>query len=242
MKINYFSDVHLEFGELEQPDTDADLIIAAGDIGVSRQGIDWLKSFNKPVIYVAGNHEFYGHDYQRTLDLIREECKNSQVHFLENESIVLQGVRFLGCTLWSDLFVDGVDKALELGLLLNDFRHIWFTHKAFDEQCLNNLHQASKRWLSQELARPFSGKTVVVTHHAPSEWSWQESTRAIKKLAYCSDMKALFHEHDIAVWIHGHVHRPADYRIAGARVLCNPRGYMGKKIVPEFDKNRVVEI
>ncbi len=59
MRINYFSDIHLEFGGLDAPDNDADIVIAAGDIGIYKQGVDWLKSLNKPVIYVAGNHEFY---------------------------------------------------------------------------------------------------------------------------------------------------------------------------------------
>ena len=242
MKINYFSDIHLEFGEQEAPDNDADIIIAAGDIGVYKQGVDWLKSLNKPVVYVAGNHEYYKNEYQETLQLIREQCTGSNVQFLENNSFVFQGVRFLGCTLWTDLFVEGEEKAAALGKKLNDFRKIQFADKPFDAIEFSQLHQSSKTWLEKELAQPFSGKTVVITHHAPSQWSWMDSPNALKKLAYCNDLKSLLHEYEIAAWFHGHVHSLVDHRIAGARILCNPRGYVGKKTVPGFDQNRMVEI
>jgi predicted phosphodiesterase len=242
VRINYFSDVHLEFGALEAPDNDADIIVAAGDIGISTQGLDWLKTLNKPVLYVAGNHEFYNHDYHQTLQLIRKQCANSNVYFLENNSIAFHGVRFLGCTLWADLLVEGDKKAMALGKTLNDFRRIQIAEKPFDTGEFSQLHQHSKAWLEQQLSQPFSGKTVVITHHAPSLWSWNDSSRALKKLAYCNDLKPLLHEYEIAVWFHGHVHSPADYRISGARILCNPRGYFGKKIVSGFDQNKIVEI
>lgn len=227
---------------LEAPDNDADIIVAAGDIGVSTQGIDWLKTLNKPVIYVAGNHEFYTHEYRQTLRLIRKQCEGSNVCFLENDSFIFQDVRFLGCTLWADLFIEGNEKAEALGKTINDFRKIQFAGKSFDALLFSHLYQSSKTWLEQELAQPFSGKTVVITHHAPSLWSWNDAAHALKKLAYCSDLKSLLHEYEIAAWFHGHVHSPADYRIAGARILCNPRGYLGTKVVPGFDQNRVVEI
>jgi len=106
----------------------------------------------------------------------------------------------------------------------------------------SRFHQSSKTWLEQQLAQPFSGKTVVVTHHAPSLWSWNGSAYAAKKLAYCNDLKSLLHEHEIAAWFHGHVHSQMDYRIAGSRILCNPRGYIGIKIASRFDQDKVVEI
>jgi hypothetical protein len=232
----------LEFGALEAPDNDADIIIAAGDIGVSTQGVEWLKTFNKPVVYIAGNHEFYTHEYQQTLQLIRKRCAGSNVHFLENDCFIFQGVRFLGCTLWADLFVEGDKTAEALGKTLNDFRRIKFAEKPFDAVQFSQLHQNSKTWLEQALAQPFSGKTVVVTHHAPSLWSWNDTAYALKKLAYCNDMKPLLHEYEIAAWFHGHVHCQIDYRIAGARILCNPRGYAGTKVAPRFDQNRTVDI
>ncbi len=234
--------MHLEFGDQSLPDTDADIVIAAGDIGVFDQGIEWLKAIGKPVIYVAGNHEFYGYEYRQTLNMLRDQCAGSPIRFLEKDQFIFQGIRFLGCTLWSDLFVEGLDKAEALGRSLNDFRKISFGDRPFQPEHFAALHLDSRVWLEQRLAEPYTGKTVVVTHHAPTEWSWIDSPNVIKKIAYCNDLKPLFHEYEIAAWFHGHVHNLGDYRIADARILSNTRGYLGRKTVAGFDINKVVEI
>lgn len=242
MKINYFSDVHLEFGSLALPDNDAEIIVAAGDIGISRQGVDWLKSIEKPVIYVAGNHEFYSHEYKQTLQLLKDECEGSNIQFLENDTYIYKNVRFLGCSLWADLFLEGEKKAAALGKTLNDFRKIRYNSTAFNKVLFTRLHIRSKQWLEKELAKHYDGKTIVVTHHAPTEWSWDDTKKSLKKIAYCNDLKYLFHEHEIDAWFHGHIHTPGDYRIAGGRILSNPRGYVGRKVVESFDQNKIVEI
>ena len=242
MLINYFSDVHLEFGEQSLPETNADIVIAAGDIGVFNQGVAWLKAINKPVIYVAGNHEFYGGEYGHVLSVLREECAGSNIQFLEKGQFIFQGVRFLGCTLWTDLFIDGEEKAVAIGKTLNDFRKIRFSGQAFNQDHFSVLHHEAKDWLEQQLAQPYPGKTVVVTHHAPTEWSWIETPNALKKMAYCNDLKPLFHEYEIAAWFHGHVHNMGDYRIADARILSNTRGYVGRRTVAAFDIDKVIDI
>lgn len=242
MRINYFSDVHLEFGEQSLPETNADIVIAAGDIGVFDQGIAWLKAINKPVIYVAGNHEFYNNEYNQVLAMLRQACVGTNIHFLEKDQLIFQGVRFIGCTLWADLFVEGEEKAEALGKSLNDFRKVSFESETFNQKQFSALHRVSKAWLEEQLARPYAGKTVVITHHAPTEWSWIETPNSLKKLAYCNDLKPLFHEYEIAAWFHGHVHNLGDYRIADARILSNTRGYVGRKIVAGFDVNKTVDI
>lgn len=281
MRINYFSDLHLEFGGLLLPDTDADIVIAAGDIGIGLQGLDWLKMLKKPVVYVAGNHEFYSNDHQQTLNRLREESFGTHVYFLENQTATFQDVRFLGCTLWTDLFAEGPLKANAVSEILNDFRRIKVGSEPFDLQLFSRLHAESRAWLETELAKPFHGKTVVVTHHAPIKKGWIEPTVAhnplswlekelaqscfsdaikheaantdwnwddwdlstdIKRLAYCNDLRSLFYGYDIDAWFYGHVHKPTDYHLAGTRILNNPRGYVGKKLVPDFDINRTVDI
>lgn len=242
MRINYFSDVHLEFGEQSLPETDADLIIAAGDIGIFNQGLEWLKALDKPVLYVAGNHEFYGYEYSQVINMLREQCAGTNIRFLEKDQFIFQGVRFLGCTLWADLFVEGEEKAESLGHTLNDFRKIQFGEQAFNPKQFTDLYNNSKRWLESELVKPYRGKTVVITHHAPTEWSWIERSSSLKKIAYCNDLKPLFHEYAITAWFHGHVHNLGNYRIADARILSNTRGYLGRRQVEDFDINRIVDI
>ncbi len=242
MKINYFSDIHLEFGRSAVPDTDADIVIAAGDIGIYDQGIAWLKAIKKPVIYVAGNHEYYTHEYQDTLRMLKAECANTNIHFLENNTFKFQGVRFLGCSLWTDLFVDGPVTADVLAYNLNDFRRIRFADGEFNPTQYSGLYHHSRSWLEKALARPYNGKTVVVTHHAPTQRSWPGSPNTIRKFAYCNDLKSFFYAYNISAWFHGHTHSLGDYRIEDTRILSNTRGYVGRKVVDKFDLNKTVII
>jgi Icc-related predicted phosphoesterase len=242
MRINYFSDLHLEFGDQQLPETDADIIVAAGDIGVFTQGVEWLKALKKPVIYVAGNHEFYRHDYQQVLAMLRLSCANSNIKFLEKEVFIYQGIRFLACTLWTDLFVQGEETARQLATTLNDFRKISYAGGVFNPSQFSALHQESKHWLQLQLAEAYAGKTVVITHHAPTEWSWAGSAKSTKKLAYCNNLKDLIYEYPITAWFHGHVHNQGDYRIADARILSNTRGYQGRNANPLFEINKTVDV
>lgn len=242
VKINYFSDIHLEFGRLERPETDADLVIAAGDIGVGRQGINWLKGINKPVLYIAGNHEFYTHEYKRTLNMLRHTCSDSNIYFLEKNVVVMNGIRFLGCTLWTNLLVDGQKKANDISTRLNDFRNIHFKEYFFNQMIFTQLHKTSVLWLENELEEPFDGKTIVITHHAPLQKSWYEDNNELKKIAYHNNLNELIEKHDIAAWFHGHIHKLNDYVVAGTRILSNTRGYKGPREVGNFDQNKVVDI
>lgn len=242
MKINYFSDLHLEFGKLEQPANDADIIVAAGDIGPGLMGLHWLRSLNKPVIYIAGNHEFYGTELEQALADLRRYSEGTQVYFLENESVIVQGVRFVGCTLWTDLFRQGEDKVLQLQLMLNDFRKIRYQETSFSPEHYSQLHHVSHAWLVEKLAHPFMGKTVVVTHHAPSKWSWDGEHGALREIAYCNDLDCLQHSKLAELWIHGHIHNVTEYDLVGGKVVCNPRGYKGFKLAEGFDVNRIIEI
>jgi predicted phosphodiesterase len=242
VRINYFSDIHLEFGRLELPETNADIVIAAGDIGVGRQGVNWLKGIAKPVIYIAGNHEFYTHEYKRTLNMLRYTCANSNIYFLEKNVLIMDGVRFLGCTLWTDLLVEGSRKSNEISTRLNDFRNIHFKEGFFNQAIFTRLHRTSILWLEHELNQPFDGKTIVITHHAPLQKSWHEGNSELKKIAYYSTLNALINKYDITAWFHGHIHRLNDYIVTGTRVLSNTRGYKSRREVENFDQNKVIDL
>ncbi|MDT8405803.1 MAG: metallophosphoesterase [Methylococcales bacterium] len=242
MKINYFSDLHLEFGPQAMPANDAELVIAAGDIGLHHQGCEWLKSLGKPVIYVAGNHEFYDREHQQALVELQQVCADSSVNFLEQAVWVYRDIRFIGCTLWADIYSNGPETAEKLNHRLNDFKKISYQNQAFNMEQFRDLNHCATAWLREVLTASFPGKTVVITHHAPSEWSWDKSPRMTKKFAYCTDLKALMHEYDIDAWFHGHIHSVVDYRIADTRILCNPRGYYPNKLVEQFDINKCIEL
>ena len=224
------------------PESEADVIIAAGDIGIYKQGLTWLKGAQKPVIYVAGNHEFYGHEYFDTIGLLNSMSANTNVHFLENQSIEINNVRFIGCTFWSNLGGEENDRTEELLTSINDFKKIYYKKNLLEIENYTEIHQNSRRWLIAELEKPFTGKTVVVSHHAPTIWSWNNSPTSLTRFAYCNDVREVIHKYDIAAWVHGHTHSISDYTCAGASVLCNPRGYTGRKMVEGFDPAKTFEI
>jgi predicted phosphodiesterase len=242
MRIQFLSDIHLEFGPLSLPPTNADVIVAAGDIGVGAQGLEWLQAINAPVVYVAGNHEFYGREHGSTVAFLRRAAHGSNVRFLEKERHVIGDVRFLGCTLWTDLGGKANDRRDELFHLANDFRQIHHGEGPLTLAAYAYLHQEARSWLMEELEQPFAGKTVIVTHHAPTPWSWQENPNSLLRFIYCNDLREMMHTYDIAAWFHGHTHVSLDYRCAGTRIVCNPRGYHPFHLVRGFDGARFIEI
>jgi len=243
LKINYFSDIHLEFGWLECPTANADLVIAAGDIGVGTDAVRWLSRCESPVIYIAGNHEYYGGDLQVTNDAIRLACDGTNIKFLEQSSVVHEGVRFLGTTLWTD-FAGGDQQLLDRAAThMNDYQQIQFGERLLKPSDVLAINQDSLAWLETELGKQFDGKTVVITHHAPSSQSWDPPPTDRGYLAnYCNRLESLIQNTAVDLWVHGHIHHRADYYIGDTRVVCNPRGYHGYRTVANFDESTVIEI
>lgn len=250
MRAYVVSDLHLEFGVFNLPHVEADVVILAGDIGIGRKGIRWAgKAFsNTPVIYLAGNHEFYGSNLQVVAEELRRN-KADHIHYLENESVEIGGVRFLGCTLWTDfrLFGDArqAEVMTEAGKAMNDYANISIGRGKEKRKLLPAdtlaLHLESRAWLEQELAKPYTGPTVVVTHHAPHPLSLLPgSDDDPLSGAYVSDLSLLMGM--AKLWIHGHIHASLDYTVAGTRVLCNPRGYVRHGENPAFNPALMVDI
>ncbi|MGH8518940.1 MAG: metallophosphoesterase [Panacagrimonas sp.] len=235
MKLQVMSDLHLTVAPFEAPQTDADLIVLAGDIARPDQAIAFARSLGKPVVYVAGNHEFYGGSLTGTYARLKSLAKGSDVHLLEREVAVIGGTRFLGTTLWSDFggFERESEREAAIAIavrLVRDFSRIRLDDERPD--LLTPLGGAdefrrSAAWLDVMLAQPFDGPTVVVTHHAPSLRSINPRF-ADSPLNPCfvSDAEHLIVGGRAQLWIHGHMHDRSDYVVeGGTRVLCNPRGY-----------------
>ncbi len=240
MKIQFFSDIHLEFGPFELPESDADIIVAAGDIGLGTEGLNWLRASRRPVLYIAGNHEFYGREMFATRTQLRQAAAGSQVRFLECSSEVFDSVRFIGCTLWTD-FNHGDPQLMAVARdNMNDYHQILYRDTPLIPSDILRECQESVSWLSNELNRPFAGHTVVISHHAPSRKSWNQEPEHPLRDAYCNRMEDFMRDFDIDLWIHGHIHDCADYLCGGTRVVCNPRGYHGYQQVAGFDAGKCV--
>lgn len=242
MKIQFFSDVHLEFGVCAHAETDADVIVAAGDIDVGVGGVEWLKQQDKPTIYITGNHEFYGGEMGAVREDIERAAAGTNVHYLECQSVVIDGVRFLGATLWTDFMQENQEVIAALESRMNDYQHIRCGARELQPGDLIELNRITKAWMEQELAVHHDGKTVVVTHHAPLNASWHMPANSIFRSAYCNNLSQFVLDYKIDLWIHGHVHAKMDYMANDLRVVCNPRGYDGYQLVEGYDPARVITI
>jgi predicted phosphodiesterase len=251
MRILVLSDLHLEFaGALEHfrvpPDLQFDAVILAGDIHSHTRGIDWAaRTFaGKHIIYVAGNHEYYGaHLHGLTLEM-RKVAARLGVHYLEQDEVVIDGLRILGTTLWTDFALFGADMTAaamrQAANAMPDFRviRVGASHgqavraNRFETWHAGILQPAdtvqlfgrSRKWLADKLAERFDGKTVVVTHHLPSDKSVARRFEADPVCAaFASRLDDLVVQADL--WVHGHTHDSFDYALGSCRVVCNPRGY-----------------
>ncbi|TLS77925.1 phosphoesterase [Mariprofundus erugo] len=247
MRIQVLSDLHLEEHPYIPEHTAADVVVMAGDIGIGAQGVEWAKRhFDCPVIFVAGNHEYHDPITPIALHkrLIKRAACGSNVNVLDDNVCMINGVRFLGCTLWTDPLAPGT-------ILYCDAERIAVQAEPIDEPEFFTmsdqelLHHESRGWLERELHKPFAGKTVVVTHHAPS---LQSVTQGYGGHPFTNCYVATNMEKYMAgvdVWIHGHTHNSSDYVIGGCRVVCNPRGYPDEQSEPEnraFDPVKLIEI
>jgi len=244
MRVHVLSDLHLEAAPFEPPPAPADLVVLAGDIDNGPAGIEWAKRrFSTPVLYLAGNHEPYDGDFEQTQRALRAAAAGSHIVLLDCDAAVVGGVRFLGCTLWTDFELLGEPgRALALGRYrdwLVDYRAIGFGGRRFAPDDSIALHRVHRAWLETALAEPFAGPTVVVTHHAPHRGSIAPAfaTHPLNP-AFVSDLEPLMGR--AALWIHGHTHRAFDYVVHGTRIVCNPRGYPGEDT--GFRADLVIEV
>ena len=252
MKLNILSDLHLTFADMPLPQNEADVVVLAGDIARPAKAMAWASRFGKPVLYVAGNHEFYGGSMPEVSEELKRLCAGTRVRVLDNDAVVIDGVRFLGTTLWTDFLLypqrarrkAALDEAMHL---MYDFKKIRSGdgQHLFTPEDSASLFQANATWLAARFAEPHDGPTVVITHHAPSPRSIHPRfADSLLNPCFISDAESLVEASGAALWIHGHTHDSFDYAIAGTRVVCNSRGYWleGRNENARFDADFVVEI
>ncbi|MCH7880844.1 MAG: metallophosphoesterase [Proteobacteria bacterium] len=254
MKIQLLSDLHNEFlrnGEKSPghkwagsiPDTNADIIILAGDIDTGTKGAEWAISESerlaKNIIYVLGNHEFYGNEYYSLKQKISKRCEGTGVYCLDPDVYIQEGVRFIGTTLWTDYKADismpqdlimyYVDKALA------DHKEIKYksgnSYRRFKPLDALAIHIKELNWIERQLDSLHEGKTVVVTHHGPHPVC-QHPVYPVDEMstAFHSDLSSLIAKNDIDVWVYGHTHANLDKVIFDTRIISNQAGCPGENI------------
>lgn len=276
MKIQLLSDLHLEVHPhwVPTPAPGADVLVLAGDIGSYQIGsllkdndfglarFSPLHGWPTPVLFVPGNHEYDTQDFDAAHARLRETTERLGLVWLERETVVLQGVRFVGTTLWTDFdalaptAAHGSGPATANGLA----QQLKAREKAFRAANyylrktgvtrnsepwlapgLRDQALVCQAWLQAALTTPFDGPTVAVTHFAPSLKSADVRYGLTPGTAgFCNALDALL---PLApLWLHGHLHAPSDYVHQGCRVVANPLGYARKNEQAAFQPQKLIEI
>jgi Icc-related predicted phosphoesterase len=262
MKITVVSDLHMEFSPITLTNSqEADVLILSGDIlmseilhdypadsteqiyNTSRQLKAWrfrefLKECSdefKHVIYVAGNHEFYQGKFHAGLEYLKDECSRyPNVHFLENASVTIDDIIFIGATLWTDAHKGDPLTMYQLPFMMNDYALIKNDHKGYRKLHMVDTidrHHTSMDYIEMMVENaPSDKKIVIATHHSPSYLSIVDKYADQYEMngGYHSDLsKFILDNPNIALWVHGHTHEVLDYKLGETRIVCNPRGYEG---------------
>lgn len=243
MKIAYASDIHREKGK--QPHTlqvpqDAEVLVLAGDIGHGAESIGWIiETFGTdiPIVYVAGNHEFYDGIMQDvSAEMTAAAAQYDNLHFLVNDSVKIKDTWFIGTTCWTDFDVFGTAPLAILQANINDFDG-WIRFRdpdgrprplePVDTQSMANY---AKFYIWEQLREHGGENCVVVTHHAPTEQSIHEWYRGDpKNPCYANGWaRQIAYAGGPRLWFHGHTHSTIDYECGDTRVLCNAIGYPGQ--------------
>jgi predicted phosphodiesterase len=229
LRVAVFSDLHLEIRPLDPPRVDADVVVLAGDIDNGTRGIEWARdAFSGRVVYVPGNHEYYLGDLQVTARELRSTASAANIDFLDCDARVIDGVRFVACTLWTDYSLASPERraeVIERSRRYNpDHSMIRNGERNFAPEDAVALCSRHRQWLEQALASPFDGTTVVITHFAPHPASIAPAfTNHPANPGFIVPLPHLMGRAQL--WIHGHTHTAFDYEVSGTRIVCNPRGY-----------------
>jgi predicted phosphodiesterase len=255
----------------------ADLLVLAGDVGSYQTGsllqdgdfglgrFSPLQGWPTPVVFVPGNHEYDTFDFDAAHDRLRATCQRLGIHWLERETWVLNGVRLVGTTLWTDFDAlspqapatskmgsqPGVNllaqqlKAREKAFrAANYYLKKTLTTRHGEPWLAEGLRAQAlvcQTWLRAALAQPFDGPTVAITHFAPSLRSADPRYGMVPGTAgFCNALDDLLPQAQL--WLHGHLHAPSDYRVGDCRVVANPLGYARKNEQAGYDAGLLIEI
>lgn len=254
MKVAYCSDLHLEFRELQVDIVDADVLVLAGDIMLIKYLIDDVK-YNersylidfidkvtqnyKDVLWIMGNHEYYSGALE-DINILREALASySNLHILENESIIIDNVKFVGGTMWTDLNNYDPITAFQAHRLLNDFNQISDDGGRFTSDTWLTLHSNFMKFITNEV----TDNCVVITHHSPTFATIHENHQGSKIIngLYASRLESFIIDNNIKLWIHGHLHDAHDEMIGDCLVTSNTRGYPREECFKSF-KIKVIDV
>ena len=267
MKFKLVSDLHLEFyvnrpGLPAQPmwtptpteDDENTVLLLPGDIHVGTKAKDWLKDrcmqYHK-VVYLLGNHEFYGQELDDVREAWRDMDMPENFHFLDDNMFVLdtqEPIRIIGGTLWTEVtdpfnMWNGPKRMTDYEVIKRRRDPRYGELRGLTVDDTNVLHKATVAYFKTVLETPFKGKTLVMTHHLPHEICVANRFKGnMLNDFFRTDLDYMFENFDIDVWVHGHTHDNVDEMVHGTRILCNPMGYHGRALNCDFDEVAVFDL
>lgn len=268
-RIQVLSDLHVDLNErnfgnsMEWPKEHpmADVVVIAGDIAEASWSFryleEWMKECfpTKPVIYVPGNHDYYGGSRiisESILETVARRVPN--LHVLVNESLLLEDMWFLGTPLWCDFRqpLSPMERARFINGI-GDFHHVRKDPGLAERQDTKPKpvrpedyvfwHNDALEWLEQEKLIVGSLRpTIVVTHWAPHlRSSAQRFAGSWMNPFFVNDIDHKYFE-GVHTWIHGHTHDKFRYNLGDTRVICNPHGYLYHGEGADFDPHLLIEV
>lgn len=239
--IGLLSDLHLEGSNIDTLKNPGwDYLVIAGDLSADLSLLDRFFSYKVPndipIIYVLGNHEYEGRRFNEVVEQYKEVLKPFEnVHLLDNESIIIDNIKFIGATLWTNFELKGIEAKKEsmkwAKQNVADFTYIFkenidnpgkYHSMTPEEMVIEN--EKTQRFLDFELKNnPFSGEKFVVTHFAPHGGSVNPNYSRGDNSYWVNNLERLmgFSQY----WVHGHTHSNFNYEVEGTKVVCNPRGF-----------------
>lgn len=240
------SDLHVDACAMTivPPADGFDVILLLGDVADGwRESLAWiaanLQDLGRPILYVPGNHDFYAGDLMDG-DAMRQRADELGITLLDaGQVVVIDGVRFVGATLWTDYAISGDVAGARFWAKqsMPDIKCIDVGMRRVHTKDLMEMHRRHADAIEEVLRAGFDGPTVVLTHHAPSARSLDNASPEASDASFASDLTRLMLDYAPDFWFHGHVHRYRYYEVGSTQVLCNPRGYQSRVEGHEHDEH-----
>ena len=254
MKIQYVSDIHLEFSEnlnfikSEPFEVTGDILVVAGDTTYFKDPLlarlpffKWAAKNYREVLLVPGNHEFYGNGDVLAYGDNWSRKILPNVHYHQNKVVRIDNVDFILSTLWSHIRPED-EYFVHRGM--NDFRQILYNGRRFTPADFNAEHEKCLEVIKQSVAESTAERIVVVTHHLPSmAVVAPEHKSSLLNSAFATELGNFIADSRIDAWIFGHSHANIDATIGNTRIVCNQLGYVYyRENLGGFDGGKFIEV
>lgn len=252
MKIQYCSDLHLEFPENKEflkthPLVPAgDILILAGDIVPFHLMEEHADFFNyladhfETAYWVPRNHEYYHGDLEGWSGELNQPVR-SNIFLVNNQVISHQGLKFIFSTLWTRI---SQGNSWIIRKNLSDFHYINNYGTWLMPDHYNKLHSQCLEFLTNELHKAHDGQTVVVTHHVPTFFNYPEKYKGdVLNEAFAVELSELITDHGPDYWIYGHHHHNIpDFSIEKTILSTNQLGYLQHNEKLGFIDRKIINI